>query len=173
MIGYNVVMRQSVDILSFGGSGVGKTSLRFGRPDAPGMFETLLESIPPVRPFAPATGGLIVSCMVYEIFNNKPIYYQYTNKKVSPSSGATPTHTFSENQRSSIIANTMADIDSQISEIRKKEQRIKVTENNPDSSRGALVYTFELRYPNETDPVILRIIDLPGYEICMTPNRII
>jgi len=49
-----------------------------------------------------------------------------------------------------------------LDEIRRKEKRIRITANNPESSRSIVIYEFQLLIDNSYVPFV--IIDLPGRE---------
>ena len=75
MMGYSATLQQGITMLSYGGSGVGKTSLFFGRKKIkgqplppPGLLEVLFSTIPNAYPFVNEGGTLKVSMIVYEVF---------------------------------------------------------------------------------------------------------
>lgn len=71
MMGYSATLQQGITMLSFGASGVGKTSLFFGRKNdgAPGLLNVIFSTMPTMYPFV-ENSHLSIALKVYEVYKS-------------------------------------------------------------------------------------------------------
>ena len=180
---------ESVVVITYGYSGVGKTFSLFGKNDLnpaerkKGMLQTILS----------LHAGSKVSVKIFELYGLAVPYKFYWDspknmnhyilnyKVIELQTKVTEPPTRIDKDRNDGTFNeflTFEDgydkleknqvdgfesIVQQIDEIRRCEGRIKTTKNNPESSRSIMIYDFKIEQL-ETKSVHFVIIDLPGKE---------
>lgn len=177
---------ESVVVITYGYSGVGKTFTLFGKNDITnpkkGMLQTILATHEGARVFVKIFElyGLAVPYKFYwdspEKMNHYILNYKVIDSqaKVNDSpiriqknkDGTFKEFLDFETNYDKLEPQQITGFESivqQIDEIRRCEGRIKITKNNPESSRSIMIYDFKIKQ-TETKPVHFVIIDLPGKE---------
>lgn len=174
--------QKGVMLTTYGYSGTGKTYTLFGQGATPGILQATLRSI---------RGLKGVNFRIYEIYGlgvQYPHYWQKSdismeiipyNLKLSDNNMINLTRLDSRTDISTYVSGSedyltvsmdrvipvfknFSDIISELDVIRKREGRIKMTPNNPESSRSIIVYEFQNLIGDNFVPLV--IIDLPGRE---------
>lgn len=174
--------KKGVMLMTYGYSGTGKTFTLFGSGDKQGLLQATLNNI---------RGLDEVRFRVMELYGHGVQYPHYWKGNVSqhvikyvltananninivgqPIEDTNVIDAF-ENTSDNFITLKESQIEttfknfsgliSQLDQIRKSKGRIRMTTNNPESSRSIVIYEFHLLVENEFVPFI--IIDLPGRE---------
>jgi hypothetical protein len=179
---------ESVVIITYGYSGVGKTFTLFGKagkdgkPPIKGMLQTILDGQKGTRVFVKIFElyGLAVPYKFYWA-DTKKLNHHIWKYKVVPSKNEVDNKPekvekdkngkFEEflnfdnyyQELTKDQVNGFENIVQQIDEIRRCYGRIKKTKNNPESSRSIMLYDFKMQ-PEDSKEVHFVIIDLPGKE---------
>lgn len=192
MINYNLIYSAGLNILTFGGSGVGKTTLLFGQEGKNSLLAQLFDDVRKTYPFSSQNErAIILKSTIYEVIydeenNSSCLSYVSTTKRHDETNineinniRLQPSNAF-VTDRAWLIANfaflpteefvkALHYIDDKLSGIRRKYGRIRPTINNPSSSRSALVYKFEFTWTNAINnkdkTSTISVVDLPGYEL--------
>lgn len=194
MITYSSILEQGIMAIAFGGSGVGKTSLFFGREGKEGILHRVFKALKPHHPLF--EGNIHLTATIFEKSNNNSIYVlrpkqgseidiithemnaTYVQQLELVQGNIQP---FCEKNKIGIDAGSLQDqhidnlftnltkITEYVNVTRRNGQRIKTTVNNPNSSRSALVYEFLVEYldeknSNTVSSFPITLVDLPGYE---------
>lgn len=192
MMGYSAVMQRGTVLMGFGGSGVGKTSLFFGRDDGnryiKGLLSYLFDSLPEKFPFHGSTNNTEVKLTVIELYaENNTFYYDEEGRRGTQK---TVIENLYENQDNVKLAKDLSDITDKVDKTRKtsKIKTIKATDNNKNSSRSVMIYHIEYIYRGQSKEldipvedknktctidcsglndvnIPITLIDLPGYEL--------
>lgn len=174
--------KKGVMLMTYGYSGTGKTFTLFGSGDKQGLLQATLNNI---------RGLDEVRFRVMELYGHGVQYPHYWKGNVSqhvikydlvatsnninisgqPIEDTNVIEAF-ENTSDNFVTLKEVQIEttfknfsgliSQLDQIRKSKGRIRMTANNPESSRSIVIYEFHLLVENEYVPFV--IIDLPGRE---------
>lgn len=174
--------KKGVMMTTYGYSGIGKTFTLFGTTGRPGLLQATLNGI---------RGLKAVMFRIYEIYGLGVQYPHYWtrhdidmsivpyNITISPQGNLVvnddrsvtnisdfvegDTHYIRIDERDiKNVFNNFGDTIDELDKIRKAHGRIRMTPNNPESSRSIIVYEFQNLIDDVLVPMI--IVDLPGRE---------
>jgi len=179
---------ESVVIITYGYSGVGKTFTLFGKagkdgkPPKKGMLQTILDGqvgtkvfvkifelyglAVPYKFYWADTKNMNHHIWQYKVVQNKnEVDYKPVKVEKDKTGKFTEFLEFTNHyqQLTQEQVNGFENIVQQIDEIRRCNGRIKKTKNNPESSRSIMLYDFKIQ-PADSKEVHFVIIDLPGKE---------
>lgn len=194
MLGFSAMMHTSTTIVAFGGSGVGKTSMFFGRKEdsVRGLMSYLFDCLPALYPFHNDGKREITLNVVEVVANGAEINYDNRGEPVQNSS-STRQNIPIPGGESAHVESTIKGIIEKVDAARARGKRIRETENNPVSSRSVMIYKVNVTYSGgamvykpglmEDDDgaeagaahacsscsadmtVSISLVDLPGYEL--------
>jgi len=180
---------QSIMLMTYGYSGVGKTYTLFGGSDKPGILQTALQNIKGMKGIYMRTYEIYGRSLPYKSvwlelprnkYNQQVFSYVYNKdgkailSRTIDGSNITNLNKFLDSIKgsdtssyiemdTSKIKNFQKDFVEEIDKIRKSQGRIKATINNPESSRSIMVYEFKIILSNDKC-VRFVVMDLPGKE---------
>lgn len=174
MVRQTLMYNQGLIIMSFGGSGVGKTSLLFGVKSGAhgGLIKSVYDNVPETFYF---TGDKReFSVRAYELHPTPQGDVVYIYDKMGK---ANQSQSLNRDNQPAIVGiqnveqliSELKRLDENITATRKQNMRIRPTVNNPQSSRSVMIYHVDVKY-GEKRNVPLVIVDLPGYELIDADN---
>lgn len=177
-IGTTLSKNKSIMLLTYGYSGTGKTYTLFGNGESKGLLQSAIENMP--------TKGNIYY-RIYELYGEAVKYPFYWCDSVAETcydyyvdpntqrirdvrqnsiddfdKNLNEKYTLVKKRNTSSFFKNFDKIVMNIDARRKKENRIRETPNNPESSRSIIMYDFLIETGNSC--VNLVVVDLPGRE---------
>jgi len=176
-----ITKQKGILLLTYGYSGTGKTFLLFGSEEKQGILQATLNNIRNLESALFRVYEIYGLAFAYPHYwkheiNQKLIQYDINNDLTinrTNDLNYEDIDNFLNNNDSYVEINDIKNVFKNFSnfinnldEIRKNEGRIKITPNNPESSRSIIIFELllKIQLANTTNYVPLIIIDLPGRE---------